>query len=87
MIHPERNKITRAIGTEPIVLVDLFKLDTSEDYLILLATDGLTGSTCKDEIQETIEDFYDIETTGEELINLANENSGRDNVSVVLIKA
>lgn len=87
LTHPQRNSITRAMGTEPIVLVDIFKEDASEDYLILLATDGLTGVSTTEEIREVIEDYFDIETTGEELINLANDKSGRDNASVILVKS
>lgn len=84
--HPRRNHITRAMGTDDMVLVDIFKLKLKKDDKILLATDGLTGCIDDDDIKNIIEKDNNIEVLSDELINMANEASGKDNVSVILIK-
>lgn len=84
--HPRRNHITRAMGTDDMVLVDIFKLKLKKDDKILLATDGLTGCVDDDDIKNIIEKDNSVEVLNDELINMANEASGKDNVSVILIK-
>jgi len=82
--HPDRNKITRAVGTEPVVLVDIYDVDLEEGDKILLATDGLTGAVDREEIEQTLlnTDMGDL-TQG--LVDLANEASGKDNVTVIIV--
>lgn len=84
--HPRRNHITRAMGTDAMVLVDIFKSKLKKDDRILLATDGLTGCVDDCDIKEIIEKDNNLDVLSEELINMANEASGKDNVSVILIK-
>lgn len=84
--HPRRNHITRAMGTDDMVLVDIFKLKLKKDDKILLATDGLTGCIEDDDIKNIIEKDNSTEVLSDELIDMANEASGKDNVSVILIK-
>lgn len=86
-IHPRRNHITRAMGTEEMVLVDIFKCKLKKEDTILLATDGLTGFVEDKQIKDIILNGEDIDTISKNLINIANDISGKDNVSVVLIKA
>ena len=83
--HPNRNIITRALGTEQIILVDIYKKDINKDDKVLLATDGLTGFVDKSEINEIISKDEEVEIIAENLINKANELSGKDNVSVILV--
>lgn len=84
--HPRRNHITRAMGTDEMVIVDIFKHKLEVGDKILLASDGLTGFVDDDEIKRIIEKKENIEILSEELINIANEISGRDNISVILIE-
>lgn len=86
-IHPRRNHITRAVGTEEMVLVDIFKCKLKKEDTILLATDGLTGFVEDKQIKDIILNGEDIDTISKNLINIANDISGKDNVSVILIKA
>ncbi|GAA3651815.1 Stp1/IreP family PP2C-type Ser/Thr phosphatase [Asaccharospora irregularis] len=86
-IHPRRNHITRAMGTEEMVLVDIFKCKLKKEDTILLATDGLTGFVEDKQIKDIILNGEDIDTISKNLINIANDISGKDNVSVILIKA
>lgn len=83
--HPRRNHITRAIGTDEMVIVDIFKLETNKDNKILLASDGLTGFVDDNIIENIILKDEDAKDLAQELINTANDISGRDNISVVLI--
>lgn len=85
--HPRRNHITRAMGTDEMVLVDIFKEKICENDIILLASDGLTGCVDKEDIKSILLKNKEIKEINEELICTANDSSGRDNVSVILIKA
>ena len=49
--HPRRNHITRAIGTDEMVVVDIFNKKISENDVVLLASDGLTGCVYEEDIK------------------------------------
>lgn len=83
-VHPDRNKITRAVGTEPVVVVDIFEKDVKKGDIILLATDGLTGAVDKSDIENVLSIDKDAELMSEELVKLANDKSGKDNVTVII---
>ncbi|MGL5642751.1 MAG: Stp1/IreP family PP2C-type Ser/Thr phosphatase, partial [Paraclostridium sp.] len=84
--HPKRNVITRALGTEKIIIVDIYKQDIDKDDEILLATDGLTSFVDKNDIEDIVSRCENVENITESLIDKANEVAGKDNVSVILIK-
>ena len=84
--HPRRNHITRAMGTDEMVIVDIFKHKLDVGDKILLASDGLTGFVDDDEIKNIIQKSNDIEIASKNLVYIANEISGRDNISVILIE-
>lgn len=84
-VHPDRNKITRAVGTEPVVVVDIFTSTLNEGDIILLATDGLTGAVEHSEIEKALLEDAPIEEISDKLIEMANEASGKDNVTVVIV--
>ena len=85
MKHPNRSYITRAIGPDPFVIVDIFKQNIEKSGIILLATDGLTGCVTDDEIEDIIKNNDEFEDISDELIDTAN-NAGNDNVSVILVR-
>ena len=84
--HPRRNHITRAMGTDEMVIVDIFKHKLNIGDKILLASDGLTGFVDDDEIKNVIQQSNNIEIASKNLVYIANEISGRDNISVILIE-
>lgn len=84
--HPRRNHITRAIGTDAMVIVDIFKKQTQKGDKILLTSDGLTGFVDDDTIDEILSKGEDVNNLTQELINTANDISGKDNISVILIE-
>ena len=85
-VHPRRNQITRAMGAEEIIIVDIFRKKNKKGDMILLATDGLTGCVGDEDIKNIIKQDKDIKEICEDLINQANDNSGKDNISVILSK-
>ena len=86
MTHPIRNHITRAMGTDNMVAVDIFREKLKENDKILLATDGLTGYVVDEKIKEILSENEDVDEATKKLIDFTNETAGKDNTSVILIK-
>ena len=84
--HPDKNIITRAVGAENEVKADFFSVKLEEGDLILMCTDGLTNMLEDEEIRMILDGARDIVEKAEELVRKANENGGRDNISVILIE-
>lgn len=84
--HPDRNIITRAVGADEKVKPDFFRVELKEDDMVLMCTDGLTNMLEDEEIRMTLDGARDIVEQAETLVSRANENGGRDNISVILIE-
>lgn len=84
--HPDKNIITRAVGAEQSVKTDFFSVNLQESDMILMCTDGLTNMLSDEEIRMVLDGARDIVEKAEELVRRANENGGRDNISVILIE-
>ena len=84
--HPEKNVITRALGAMEQVVPDFFEVELEPGDYVLLCSDGLTNMVEDVNMKEIV---LSQDTTLEEkagkLIDLANENGGRDNISLVLV--
>lgn len=83
--HPQRNMLLRAVGVEADVKVDTAEAPVENGDIYLLCTDGLTNMVDDDVISKVLTD----ETVGDksqELIRLANENGGRDNITVIVVE-
>ncbi len=83
--HPQRNLITRALGTRPEVAVDLFEVPLRDGDLLLLCTDGLTGQVAPRDVAAVIAELPPQEAA-DELVARANGRGGIDNVSVVIVQ-
>lgn len=83
--HPNKNIITRSLGTAPKVEVDLFSLDINNISKVMLCTDGLTNSIGEEEILKVI-NTYNSEEACKKLIELSKENGGRDNITVIIFE-
>ena len=80
-----RNYVTRALGVEPTVEVEVHEHDVLPDDIYLLCSDGLPDMVEDDDIHLTISTFNaSLEVVGQQLVDLANDQGGRDNVSVML---
>jgi PPM family protein phosphatase len=82
-----KNYVTRALGVEPTVDVEITELPALKDDVYLLCSDGLSDMVEDDDIQLTINTFgANLETVAKQLVLLGNDNGGRDNISVVLVR-
>jgi protein phosphatase len=80
-----RNYVTRALGVEPTVEVEVHEHDVLPNDIYLLCSDGLPDMVEDDDIHLTISTFNaSLDVVGQQLIDLANDHGGRDNVSVML---
>ncbi len=81
-----KNVITRALGMQDQVVVDLQHDDPTIGDVYVLCSDGLSGMVQDDEIQRVVTTSADIREACKKLIQKANESGGEDNATVVLIK-
>ena len=84
--HPDKNIITRAIGAAAEVEPDFFTVELEEDDVVLMCSDGLTNMLDDEEIRMILSKGRDIVEQAQALVDAANANGGRDNISVVLIE-
>lgn len=83
-----RNLVTRALGIEPTVEVDLQEEIVLTGDLYLLCSDGLSDMVDDKDIHLTLQSFGgNLEKTADRLVDMANDGGGRDNISVVLAQA
>lgn len=83
--HPQRNFITRAVGTAMTIEVDIVHETIHNGEWVLMCTDGLTNMVPKDEIHRIITSASDVNEAVNGLIDKAKQNGGDDNVTVVLL--
>ncbi len=87
LIHPQKNVLIRALGTDDKVEIDILKIDWEKDQLLLLCSDGLTNSLSVKRIMELINcSSLQLEQLADNLIKEANELGGEDNISLIIIK-
>ena len=82
--HPNKNIITRAVGTKNKVIVDTFVLDTTKEDIFVLCTDGLTDYISDEEILAIILGQEEKKKAVVELKDLAIERGGKDNITLVI---
>lgn len=82
--HPQRNIITRAVGVDPYVQVDVLEEDLLPGDIWLICSDGLHGMVEDTEIQSILNDM-ELEDAAERLMSRALENGGHDNITFVLL--
>jgi protein phosphatase len=85
-VHPQRNILTRALGIDQRVLVDSFQLLPVRGDRYLLCSDGLFNEVDEPTIGRILHDATDLTVAAQQLVDLANEGGGRDNISVVLVE-
>ncbi|HBL06313.1 MAG TPA: Stp1/IreP family PP2C-type Ser/Thr phosphatase [Clostridium sp.] len=82
--HPNKNVITRALGTNPVVTADYYSLDIRGISKILLCSDGLTNEVSEEDIFRVLQGYNGNQCM--ELINMSKKNGGRDNISIIIFK-
>ncbi len=85
-VHPNKNIITRAIGANDTVEPDFFEVSLEDGDTVLMCSDGLTNMLEDETIERIIRENADPATAAETLVKCANENGGKDNIAIVIIK-
>lgn len=83
---PKRNIITRAVGSEEKIDVDTIIKELKYGDVVLICSDGLSTMVNDREIEEIMNKYSDAEKTIEALIEKANKNGGKDNISAIIIR-
>ena len=86
--HYKKNVITKAIGVaeDRTATPDIFEIEISDGEKLLLCSDGLTNMVEDYEIKKIVTKNERIEDAVRALIDQANENGGKDNISAILIQ-
>ena len=82
--HPRRNVVTRALGIEHPVLVDTFPVPIVSGDRFVLCSDGLTDEVTPSAIAAALRRLADPQQAADELVRMANDAGGRDNITVVV---
>lgn len=84
--HPRRNVITRCLGTRESVEVDLFTEELKPGNSLILCSDGLWEMVRDNEIKDIVLKADNAQAACEQLVELANQNGGVDNISAIVVK-
>jgi protein phosphatase len=82
--HPNRNVITRALGTRNTVQVDIFEEELHHDDVVVLCSDGLYRTVDESEIARAL--ISEPQPAAEALVALSNQRGAPDNVSVIIVR-
>lgn len=84
--HPQKNIITRALGAEETVQVDIESIQLKPNDTVMLCTDGLTNMLCDREIESLLTQNDDPSIAVRKLVDRANDLGGYDNITVAVAK-
>lgn len=85
-VHPNKNIITRALGANTAVEPDFFEVNLEDGDTVLMCSDGLTNMLEDETIEQIIRENDDLQTAAATLVKQANQNGGKDNIAIVVIK-
>ncbi len=86
MRHPQKNIITRALGTDSQVKVDITMIDFVQGDTLILCSDGLSNFVDPYEIEQMVLETEDPQASCDALVALANQRGGYDNITVMVVK-
>jgi PPM family protein phosphatase len=84
--HPQKSIITRALGPEPDVDVDTYRVSGRAGDVFLLCSDGLTSMVSDDDVASVLRQAPTLQDAADALVRAANQSGGRDNITVVLFR-
>ncbi len=84
-VHPQRNLLTRAVGTLPTVDIEIIKERIKPGDRFILCTDGLSGVINDSDILNIVRSEQAPAAVVDRLVTLANQNGGYDNVTVIAV--
>lgn len=85
-VSERRNIILQALGPEPVVKVDLTHQRVRRGDVLVLCSDGLSGQIRTNDIARVVDEQPDLVDVCKQLIDLANENGGPDNITVIAVR-
>ncbi len=85
-VSERRNIILQALGPEPVVKVDLTSQQVRKDDVLVLCSDGLSGQIRTGDISDVVSANRDLVDVCKKLIDMANENGGPDNITVIAVR-
>ncbi|MCI8771159.1 MAG: Stp1/IreP family PP2C-type Ser/Thr phosphatase [Lachnospiraceae bacterium] len=85
-VHPQKNIITRALGTDGQVNADFFEVTVQKGDIVLLCSDGLSNMLDDEDMEYIIRHGDTLEEAGNVLVAKANQSGGDDNITVVLVR-
>lgn len=85
--HPQKNVLTRALGTDDEVKVDLKVIHWEEDQTLILCSDGLSNRVSNKEMLEiSLQESLTVNDVADHFIKKANDAGGEDNISIVIVR-
>ncbi len=84
--HPNKNVVLRALSTQAVVSPDFYSVRVHPGDYVLLCSDGLSDMIEEAEMLKLISEYDDVEDISTKMVNMANENGGKDNITLVLLK-
>lgn len=84
--HPDKNMITRAVGVQEHLEIDFFEEQLELGDIVLICSDGLSNMLEDSIIMKIVNQGTNLETQAKNLVHAANNNGGKDNISVILMK-
>ncbi|GKW44918.1 Stp1/IreP family PP2C-type Ser/Thr phosphatase [Planococcus sp. NCCP-2050] len=85
--HPKKNWIVKALGTEPDIDGEILHFTLENYSYLLICSDGLSNKITKDEIASIVRSSMPLSRKGQEMVKLANDLGGEDNISFVLLSS
>ena len=82
-----KNLVTRAVGVEDTVLLEIHQHEVHPGDLYLLCSDGLSDMLDDETLSQLLQGYDELEEAGNALIAAANEAGGKDNIAVILVRA
>jgi len=87
-VSSNKNLVTRALGIDPTVELELHEYNVMPGDIYLLCSDGLSDLVEDEDIQLTLASLgSNLELAAHQLVQMANDNGGKDNISVILVRA
>ena len=84
--HPQKNVVLRALSTRTVVSPDFYKIRVNRGDYILLCSDGLWEMVEEGELLKLVSESEDVSDIAEKMVFMANENGGKDNITIILMK-
>ncbi|MFD1360288.1 Stp1/IreP family PP2C-type Ser/Thr phosphatase [Lentibacillus salinarum] len=83
--HPRKNVLLKALGTDADITADVQTIEWTAGHQLLLCSDGLTNKLTDEELLTFMQKDQTLDTTSNEMIELANERGGEDNISLIIV--